>query len=269
MDQKSWQPKKRVEEQYYSDIQKIIEKVISGNVDPLRIAEFLRKYAWQASQRMVTGLFYDGAYTWRHAARESMQGARIYRALRGELNGPVGERVRGLISSNARLISSLPYEIAEKVAHQVAESQQAGERAESFRSSLMSQLTRSRARLIARTETSKASTALTQARSEELGLNWWVWQTSQDQRVRLSHRKMQGVLCSWMDLPSPEQLVGEKSVGHYAAGNVFNCRCYPEPLLYLDQISWPHRIYSAGRIRSTTRAEFYQLSRIPIHQEAA
>jgi len=269
MNQKDWQPKKKVEEQYYSDIRQIIEQVIKGNVNVINAQEFLRKYAWQAAQRMVVGLLYDGANSWRAAARESMQGRRIYEALRSELRGPVGGRVRQLIVQNARLISSLPLEIAEKVAQQVAESQQAGERAENFSSTLTAHLTRSRARLIARTETSKASTALTQARSEELGLQWWVWQTSQDQRVRLAHRKMQGVLCSWNDLPAPEQLVGEKSAGHYAAGNIYNCRCYPEPLLYLDQIKWPHRCYRAGSVRYVTRAEFFRIARIPIHQEAA
>jgi SPP1 gp7 family putative phage head morphogenesis protein len=269
MTQKSWQPKRKIEEQYYSDIHKIIEQVINGNVSVIDAQEFLRKYSWQAAQRMITGLFYDSGTTWRAAARESMQGRRIYEALRSELQGPVGERVRQLIQQNAKLISSLPLEIAERVAQHMADSQQAGERAENFRSKLMVHLTRSRARLIARTETSKASTALTQARSEELGLSWWVWQTSQDQRVRASHRKMQGVLCSWNDLPAPELLVGEKSEGHYAAGNIFNCRCYPEPLLYLDQVKWPHRAYSAGRVRYVTRAEFYRFARIPIHQEAA
>jgi SPP1 gp7 family putative phage head morphogenesis protein len=270
MNGKDWQPKRRVEEQYYSDIRQILKKAFSGqNVNLLDVAEFVRKYSWQAARRMVTGLLYDGANTWRSAARESMQGARIYRALRNELSGPIGERVRALITANARLISSLPSEVAEQVAQKLGEAQQAGERSEGFVSELLAGLSRSRARLIARTEISKASTALTQARSEELGLQWWVWQTSRDQRVRASHRKMQGVLCSWNDLPSPEQLVGEKSHGHYAAGNIYNCRCYPEPLLYLDQLSWPHRTYRAGSIRYVTRAEFARVSRIQIHQEAA
>jgi SPP1 gp7 family putative phage head morphogenesis protein len=267
--EKNWQPKKKVEQQYYSDIRKIIERVINGKVNVIKAQEFLRKYSWQAAQRMITGLLFDGAQSWRQAARESMHGDRIYRALRGELNGPVGERVRALIKANASLISSLPSEVAEKVAQRIAEAQQSGERAENFSSALLGHLARSHARLIARTETSKASTALTQARAEELGLQWWVWQSSQDQRVRLAHRKMQGVLCSWNDLPSPELLIGQKSEGHYAAGNIYNCRCYPEPLLYLDQISWPHRVYSAGRVRYATRAEFFRIARIPIHQEAA
>lgn len=230
---------------------------------------FLRKYAWQAAQRMVVGLLVDGARTWRTAARESMQGERIYRALRFELSGPIGERARALIQANARLISSLPYDIALKVSGKVAEHSLTGERAEAYSSRLTSHLAAWHSKLIARTETSKASTALTQARSEDLGLMWWVWRTSKDERVRLSHRKMEGVLCSWNDLPSPELLVGERGYGHYAAGNIFNCRCYPEPLLYLDQLSWPHRVYRAGSVKYVTLAEFRNVARIPKVKEAA
>lgn len=270
MKEQDWQPRKRIEQQYLSDVQQIVTAALKGaRVDLLGASEFINKWAWQAAQRMVVGLLYDGAQNWRQAARESMQGARFYGALRAELQGPIGARVRKLIAQNARLISSLPLEIAEKVNEKIAENAYEGTRAENFASALMKHLTRTRAHLIARTETSKASTALTQARSEELGLSWWAWRTSRDERVRFSHRKMEGVLCSWQDLPSPELLTGEKSVGKYAAGNVFNCRCYPEPVLYLDQIRWPHRVYVRGTIRSLTRAQFASLSGIQIHQEAA
>lgn len=270
MNEQSWQPKKRIEQEYYRDIQSILSQALKGErVDIIGASEFVQRYAWQAAQRMILGLYYDGARTWRSAARESMQGFRLHQALRAELQGPMGARVRQLIALNARLISSLPLEIAEKVNAKVAKEQFEGGRSESFSSSLLKHLTRSRAHLIARTETSKASTALTQARSEELGLDWFVWQTAQDERVRLSHRKMQGVLINWHDLPSPEALSGEKSVGRYAAGNVFNCRCYPEPLIYLDQVRWPHRVYVRGSLRSMTRSQFVNMTGLKIQMEAA
>jgi len=266
----SWQPRKKIEVDYYRSIRDIAQQALKGErVDLLGTSEFIQKYAWQAAQRMIVGLYYDSARTWRGAARESMQGARFYRALERELAGPVGARVRQLIAKNARLITSLPLEIAEKVNSDIARNALEGQRAESFASYMMKHLTHTRAALISRTETSKASTALTQARSEELGLDWFIWQTSKDERVRISHRKMQGVLVNWQDLPSPEALAGEKSVGKYAAGNVFNCRCYPEPVLRIDQVRWPHRVYVRGSIRMMTRAQFVGMSGIQIHTEAA
>lgn len=58
-------------------------------------------------------------------------------------------------------------------------------------------------------------------------------------RVRKSHRIMEGVLVNWNMPPSPERLAGEKDVGNYHAGNIWNCRCYPEPLISVDDIRWP------------------------------
>ena len=111
--------------------------------------------------------------------------------------------------------------------------------------------------LIARTETSKTSTALTRARSEELHLPAYVWRTSKDGRVRPSHRLMDGVICFWNDPPAPEALLGIKStLGHYCCGDAPNDRCYPEPLLRLDAVSWPHKVFAGGSIQSMTRAAF-------------
>ena len=119
-----------------------------------------------------------------------------------------------------------------------------------------------RARLIARTETSKATTALTQARAEELDLQWYLWRTSEDQRVRVSHRRMNNVIFNWKSPPAPEKLVGEKSTaGRYHAGNIWNCRCYPEPLLRFDQVPWPHKVFVGGAIRPMTLVAFRNLNK--------
>lgn len=222
-----------------------------------RGTEFLQKFAWSASQRMVTGRYAAGARTWRGAARASMEGDKIYAALRSELTGPVGRRVRELIASNAKLITSLPKDIADHLVSEIANRQQEGERAEINLPVLLRHVTRTRAALIARTETSKATSALTRARAEELNLGWYVWRTSEDSRVRLSHRRMDAVVVPWDSPPAPELLAGEKSnAGHYNAGEVWNCRCYAEPLLNLEQVRWPAKVYYGGSVRRMTLAAF-------------
>jgi SPP1 gp7 family putative phage head morphogenesis protein len=116
---------------------------------------------------------------------------------------------------------------------------------------------------IARTEVAKADTAITRVRAESIGLNWYEWQTSQDARVRVSHRKMNQVLIDWNDPPSPEQLVKEPSEGHYHAGNIYNCRCVALPVLSLNSLNWPRRVYHSGSLRLVSKNQFLQISGIP------
>ena len=125
-------------------------------------------------------------------------------------------------------------------------------------------LAKSRIRTIARTEVGKAETAFTQARSERPGIRWYEWATSEDQRVRPSHRKLATVLEAWSDPPAPEQLAGERSkLGHYHTGCAPNCCCITLPLMSLDEVRWPHKVYSHGRIEYAGRAEFERWSRVP------
>ena len=122
-------------------------------------------------------------------------------------------------------------------------------------------MARSHVQLIARTEVSKASTALTRARAEELNLPAYIWRTSKDARVRPSHRQMDGVICFWDDPPAPEALAGIKStLGNYNCGDAPNDRCYPEPMLRFDQVTWVHKVCRGGRIQMMTRAAFSSLA---------
>lgn len=70
---------------------------------------------------------------------------------------------------------------------------------------------------------------------------------------------MEGVIVNWNDPPSPEELAGEESVGHYHAGNIWNCRCYSEVLLDVDDVKWPHKVYSNGQIKNMSKKEFEKI----------
>lgn len=261
MKQESWQPKRKVETQYFEDVFGILKRVFTTSPEErvrlLNKSEFVGKWAWQAAQRMITGLFYDGARTWRRAAEESTKGGAIYRALQQELAGPVGQRVRALVKENAQLISSLPLELAERATELSEESLVAGKRAGVLTGEdIFARLSRTKANLIARTEVSKASTALTRARSENVGVDWYVWETSKDRRVRQAHRKMQGLLVNFNHPPAPELLIGIRSAGHYNAGDIYYCRCYPAPVIRPELLSWPHRVYWGDRIQYMTLTQF-------------
>ncbi len=108
--------------------------------------------------------------------------------------------------------------------------------------------------------TTSAQSARTRARSTALGVGWYVWRTSEDERVRPSHKNMQGVLVNWKEPPSPEALVGMETCGKYHAGEIDGCRCYPEPVVEFDYLRFPVKVYHKGKIRTMTREEFKKMA---------
>ena len=270
-------PRQRLENNYRAALQRLMDAFIKSvpSLGAMSITDIMtaltdyctskafQEYTLASASRMVTGLMVDTAQSWREAARESMQGRLIYNMLRDELQGPVGARMQEIVFANARLISSFPADIAPMVNTYVKEESLKGRRPEAIAEDLIDQfpdVAAGRISLIARTETSKAATALTRVRSEELGLSWYKWATSRDVRVRRSHRLMDGVLVNWNDPPSPEELAGENNYGKYGPGETFYCRCVSVPVLDLDAISWPVRVYHAGTIAYMTRSRFERIA---------
>jgi SPP1 gp7 family putative phage head morphogenesis protein len=270
-----WEPNQRIEHGYFRSLQGItvhLREAIKSETDPFKIVRILKtilntpafhRYAQETALRMVTNLFVSNAKSWREAARQSSKSRIIYNALQRELQGPVGGAVSFQIQRNAELIKTLPLDIAERVTDYISEASFKGRRAADIAEDIQRMFpenSRAKAQLIARTEVSKTSTALTRARAENIGLDWYVWRTSEDQRVRSSHKHMDRVLVRWTDPPSPEELIGERSYGHYHSGDIFNCRCYPAPLTGIDRVSWPHKVYMNGTITMMTLSQFRQLA---------
>lgn len=272
-----WRRNRRVETQFLKSLLTIcsmfdrIARSVQGDVAQYNklMAEFqdsqeYSDFVMSTVERMVTSLNTGNYSTWRKAAREATKGNMLYRALLEEMQTGISSSIKNQIMENANLIRTLPTDTAQKVVQNITEEAYKGKRASEIARIIQeetSKHSRASARLIARTEVSKATTALTKARSEDLGLKWYVWRTALDgDRVRKSHRNMEGVLVAWSNPPAPEELVGEKSAGHYHAGNIYNCRCYPEPLISVDDVSWPHKVYYQGTIRKMGKREFEQLT---------
>jgi SPP1 gp7 family putative phage head morphogenesis protein len=272
----TWKLPLLFERRYETSIARIVRQLLArapGGDDPAALVQFfaspstqamLQAAAEEAARNMVTGLAVANARTWREAASKAMKGRPIYNLLQNEMQGAVGVRVRQLVSDNARLITGIPGTLAEHATAHAMKEAQAGRRASEVAADLRKQLpglAASRIQLIARTEVSKSSTALTQARAESIGLEWAMWCTSEDARVRVSHRKMDTTLFRWFDLPSPERLAREPNAPPpYAPGCIWNCRCFAAPVLRLDQISFPHKVFMAGRIQNMTRAAFASIA---------
>jgi uncharacterized protein with gpF-like domain len=285
-----WQIRRLIEINYQRALKAFMDKMMVRSMNPKSgdpvqmLAEWqeafndkgfsdtLNDFANRSAANMVTGVYSESARTWREAARQGMQGRRIFEMLKTELEGPVGVRVQELVRRNAELISSLPGDVAADANKFIQEMAMQGARAKTIQAELkrmptveqvqerVKELTDTRIALIARTETSKASTALTRARSEELDIDWYMWRTSKDARVRRSHQLMDRVLIAWSDAPSPEQLANVKStLGHYHAGDCPNCRCYTQPVVSINRIEWPAKVYVSGQITRMTRYQFEKM----------
>jgi SPP1 gp7 family putative phage head morphogenesis protein len=212
-------------------------------------------------------LFTDAGRTWRQAAHANSQGRTIYEALMKEMKGPLGYIVNQQIQENASYIKTLPLDIAKHVNEHILRESLKGKRSSDIAQEIKDMFpekSKARANLIARTEVGKTSTALTQARSQILNIPAYVWRTSEDgDRVRKSHQLMDRVIVFWDDAPNPEKLNHEKHVHHgpYQAGCIWNCRCYTEPLMDLNQVQWPAKVHYYGSIRRMSRNEFERLIR--------
>ena len=226
---------------------------------------------------------------WRKRAEEAnnIRSREIFRSLANELaNSSVNKAIADMVKWNAKLIVTLPSRVDNEITTMLAkEYALGGIRHEQLTKELFAKygtytpdwdirqdqldkfgndyrFTEGDARRIARTEVSKAQCALTQARADDLGLKWYVWKTANDgDRVREAHQKMQNVLVNWADPPDPEEINGDKhrsKFGPYHAGNIYNCRCYPEPLIDVDWLDWNVKqpVHMGGQIARLTRQEF-------------
>ena len=268
-----WKPPPRIEREYARAINSAMRQLmgfVSEAKTPDEIVRNLLEWARQPAftaysqtwaMRMTTALARQSAATWRQAAAKSMRGKDIFEALNLELKtGGVGTHFFSIVSQNAAFIKTLPYEIARQITDYTQKQTIAGVRHEDIAKDILKQFpekTKANAQLIARTEVSKTQCAIVQARAQNLGLDWYTWRTSEDQRVRPSHSLMDGVLIRWDDPPSPEELNGEaRSYGSYHAGNIFNCRCYPEPVIDISDIDFPAKVYYGGNIVRMREADF-------------
>lgn len=269
---------------YRSLLQRVIGGIrerIRGKKDPESIVRAVDGYANSREfnvlansivQRMVTGALSGLKSTWRAAAAESTKSRIIYQALREETHsGPMAAAIDEILERNSRLIHSVPPYIARRLSKFAYEETQKGKRPEEIAKEMMKKLpnlSAGRVHLIARTESAKAASAMMEARCAELGIDWYIWRSCRDERVRgrkqnAGHYAMDGVLCRWSDPPCPEALfpyTGGKPAGRYHPGGIYNCRCIAAPVVDLKYLQFPIRVHVSGKVRQV--GSYRELSRI-------
>jgi SPP1 gp7 family putative phage head morphogenesis protein len=100
---------------------------------------------------------------------------------------------------NARLIKTIPERMLDKVAEIVYGSVRSGESSRSLAIKLREafDISKNRAKIIARDQISKLNGNITRARNLSLGITEYQWLTSRDERVRHSHDVLESKICSW------------------------------------------------------------------------
>lgn len=132
------------------------------------------------------------------------------------------------VKANAELIKSIPQEVAQRVGQVTREMVEGGARWETIAKRLQDEegISKRRANLIARDQTSKYNGALNQAHQQAAGIEYYEWRGAMDARERPEHVAMQGQVVKWSSPPP---------MGH--AGEPVLCRCVAIPLISQAKIS--------------------------------
>ncbi|MFG1399845.1 phage head morphogenesis protein [Roseixanthobacter pseudopolyaromaticivorans] len=187
-----------------------------------RYSETIAPWAEAVASRMIAEVDARDRETWNRAARQ--MGDQLRNDLR---HSPTGGVVRTRLSEQVTLIKSLPLEAAQRVHELTVEGIANGTRAKEIAAEIMrsGEVSKARATLIARTEVSRTATELTRARALHVGSTHFIWRTVGDSDVRPTHKALNGKVFRWDDPP-------ECDPGHHALpGAIWNCRCYPEPII--------------------------------------
>lgn len=119
------------------------------------------------------------------------------------------------------LIHDLPRAYITRIEQGVVRALAGGVRAAAFAKELEEELgiARKRARLIARDQLGKLQAQVSRLRNTELGSETFIWSTMRDERVRPTHRALNGRRFSWATGAPGEGLPGQP----------IRCRCLAEP----------------------------------------
>lgn len=189
-----------------------------------KYAEMLRPWARIQAARMVADVSRRDEAVWRSIGKE------MSRDLMKELEGaPTGAMLAERMEEAAILITSLPLKAAARVHELTQKALTTGARADEISAEIMrtGEVTKSRADLIARTEAARTASGLVEARATFVGSDGYIWRTAGDSDVRKDHKALNGKFIKWSEPPIADKRSGARA----HAGQIYNCRCYPEPVI--------------------------------------
>lgn len=212
------------------DLLKVPDLVAALN----RYEEILGPWSVAVASKLIAQINQQNEASWKQLGNE--MGVALGREIK---SAPTGQLMRELLAEQVTLITSLPREAAERVHQYTLEAITTSQRAEEISQLILKsgEVAASRARCIARTEVSRTSSLLTEARSVYIGSPGYIWHTAGDEDVRNkpvngisnpvgSHRLLEGELVQWGNPP-----VASTDGTRAHAGCIYNCRCWMEPII--------------------------------------
>lgn len=158
-------------------------------------------------------------------------------------DGAVKSEMEKAVRENVDLITSIHTDFIHDIGEAVFANMKDGGRHENLIKIIKERgnVTRSRAKFIARDQTSKLNADLTEARNVALGLDLYEWGGTGDERERDSHFVLNSKLCKYSD-PTVYSDDGGKtwkkrsSIGAFIGkpGEDYQCRCLPLPYVSWD-----------------------------------
>lgn len=130
---------------------------------------------------------------------------------------------------NAELINDIPDKTLEQIEEETTDALLSGKSVDTLADDIfeiMSERTdvsESRANLIARDQVAKLNGQFTAERQADLGVESYTWRTVGDERVRKTHDEVDGRVFQWGS--PPDETDGNEP------GQDFQCRCWAEPIL--------------------------------------
>ena len=187
-----------------------------------RYSGILKPWATAVSARMLQDVQNRDLQAWRRLTEGISKG--LYREI---YKTPVGELMRRLISEQVMYIQNIPLETAQWIGKQATQNVYHGMRYAELSEKLQRMdFPQARADLIARTETARAGSLLTMARSIHIGAEGYIWRNVHDARVRPRHWELDGTFHVF-DKPPIASEPGQK-IMRYHPGCGPNCRCFME-----------------------------------------
>ncbi len=145
------------------------------------------------------------------------------------------EQLEKWISDNVGLIKTIPEDTLEKMKDIVYDGFTNGKTTTRMIKEIQRTygISRRRAELIARDQTAKLNGQIQKAQQQDAGITEYIWCTTGDERVRKSHKNLNGKKFSW-DNP-PVNSDGRRC----HPGEDFQCRCIGRPVFDRNRISLP------------------------------
>lgn len=154
-------------------------------------------------------------------------------------NNNTKDKLDEYIAKNVSLITSIKNDFLNDVEKEIRKNYLENGRAENLATIIheRSNISKNRARLIARDQTLKLNSELDQERMQSLGVKLYIWKTAKDERVRHTHANMQDLVCRFDDDTVYSQDGGKTWLKRTAdmpktkPGIEIQCRCFAKAIL--------------------------------------